>query len=186
MLTVFLLLFWIIPCPENHPGYRIQLRVLSVTHNNEQAKVVIYCISVLMLPLAFLVTKWKKLWTSTRQNKPTFQACFEYVREVSNITLKNPLSFPIRGLFWDCFFAPRNDLKKLPTATLRSVWCHKLFHFSTLPFSMTTSYVFSMQCLIPISVLSLRTSVWKKKSLAPWLKQTTKNLASNMLKIHVY
>lgn len=99
--------------------------------------------------ISFSCYKVKKTMDINKKNKPTFQACFEYVREDSNITLKNPLCFPIRGLLWDCFFTPRNDLKKLQTATLRSVWCHKLLHFSTCHFQWQRLTYFQCNVLFP-------------------------------------
>lgn len=67
-------MFSIIPCPKNHPGYQIQFKVFSITHNNEQAKVVIYCIAVLNAAISFPCYKVKEI-TGTNQTKQIYFSC---------------------------------------------------------------------------------------------------------------
>lgn len=74
---VLLLLFWIMPCPENQPGYKIQFKVHSITRNNEQAKVVIYCIPVLNAAISSPCYKVKEtMGINDKKKKSTFHALF--------------------------------------------------------------------------------------------------------------
>lgn len=66
------------PCPENQPGYKIQFKVHSITRNNEQAKVVIYCIPVLNAAISFPCYKVKEtMGINDKKKNLLFMPCFD-------------------------------------------------------------------------------------------------------------
>lgn len=103
---VFLLLFWIMPCPENQPGYKIQFKDHSITRNNEQAKVVIYCIPVLNAAISFPCYKVKETMGINDTKKNFYFSCLVLISQARlEHNSKSPLYSPIIGLFWNCFFS---------------------------------------------------------------------------------
>lgn len=121
-------------------------------------------------------------------------SCYN-VKETMGINNKKQIYFP--GLFWisqsrlkynsqkstvfpshrnilglSLLVSCRNNLKKLPTETLRSVCCHKLFH--TSPHCQSQWQRFYAE--FPISLLSSRTSSVKTKESSTQIRQITKDL----------
>lgn len=165
------MLLSIIPCPENHPGYQIQFKVFSITHNNEQAKVVIYCIAVLNAAISFSCYKVKEI-TGTNQTKQIyFHACFAKLSQALTSFYKS-IVFPnhraISGLLF--LILPRKKTgKKLQPETMKSVCCHKQSQFNMLPFSVANVLCRSSN----LTTFSLRTSSVRNKHSRILIKQTT-------------
>lgn len=91
------------PCPENQPGYKIQFKVHSITCNNEQAKVVIYCIPVLNAAISFPCYKVKET-IGIDDTKQIYFSCLVLISQARlEHNSKNPLCSPIIWLFWGCF-----------------------------------------------------------------------------------